>query len=1128
MGGDLTLAAGQLDLEGQLRAGGNLTLQGGEGLKIRDTVDQPFLAVAGQNLTLESQHIDIFALNHGESEIVAGGDLVLRSPLPVLGDAHYFAGGNFRIEEPGGELGQLESPNDPVIRARGDVSMAGYTGASLHILAAGNVTIPGTIRITGADFVNGLIETVTLSDGSTLNINGKTQPTLDIRAGMNLGAIASTINPGSLATISNPNNPQGSNITLGTVTGEGGLFGDPIQVFLTNQYQANANLPAGNITVNSISTSTGSFSFSSAGNITIDSRGNLNVTTLSTDSFFEGAGNMRLIAQGNTNVGTINASSGFSDAGDVNITAQGDIAIANLSEVSSGFTTGGNLKLTAGGSVQTGEIDLFGFGGNGGTLDIQAGSNITTQKIDGLTSGGIGAMVTMQAGGAINAAAIDTFSRNIQGGNVELRAAGNINVTQINRLSEATDPNFFVQNGNITLNSTQGGINAGPLFSSATQTNGGNVVITARNTVTTGGIAAFGTGVNRSAGEINIHTTHGDLNLSSGELNTGAGTNSRNGGEISLRSDRGNINLGSMNTSGGLNGGGGNVTVQAGGAVTMLREEIFGQTRGPAQAGNVVIEAATFRLAEGARITSSTRGAGNAGNIRINTSGAINLDGTLTNGNNAAIFSNAIAGSTGQGGIITLEGSTIALNNGAQISTSTNSSGNAGNINLRAGDRLIIQGSNGAISSGVFSEVNINANNASGGVITANAPIITLNNGGVMTVNTRGLGDGGSIILNGQEITFSGVGANGLNSGLLSTVQPLGIGSGGQIQINTTNLNIFNGAQVNSRTEGRGNAGVIGITAGGNTTISGGFLLSDVASNAVGTGGNINLRSGNLVLTNQGNISTNSLATGRAGNITLNITNRFDSNKSSITATSSQSGGGDLTINARDTRLRNGSLISTSVFDGTGGGGNINIDSYIFIALEDSDILANAFRGDGGNIRINSAAFLADFFSSGAAFFVGNTGDFSQFRGNNRVDISASSTFGRSGQVFTPDFTFLQNSLSALDDRFANVADALRGSCISRQNEQQGSFVVTGTGGMPVNPNDPLQGQYGASQVRSLGENITTMPSQTTTPTPQWQRGQAVTEAAGILVTPTGEMVLATAPQLRAMQTANALICTVD
>ncbi|TVQ65150.1 MAG: filamentous hemagglutinin N-terminal domain-containing protein, partial [Spirulina sp. DLM2.Bin59] len=829
VGGDLTLAAGQLDLEGQLQAGGHLTLQGGEGLKIRDTVDQPFLAMAGRNLTLESQHIDIFALNHRESEIVAGGDLVLRSPLPVLGDAHYFAGGNFRIEEPGGELGQLESPNDPVIRARGDVSMAGYNGASLHILAAGNVTISGTIRITGRDLANGLIETVTLSDGSTLNINGRTQPTLDIRAGMSLGAIASPLNPDGLATITNPENSQGSNITLGTVIAQDTSWSEAVatQVFLTNQYQANTNLPAGNITVNSISTAPDFFAAlldeTKGGNITLDSRNNINVTTLNTDSFWSGAGNVRLIAQGNANIGAINASSGFDDAGNVNITAQGDVAIANLTDLSSLGGLSGNLTLKAGGSLQTGDIDFYSFNANAGQVDLEAGGNITTQNLDGLTSGGVGGMVRMQAGGAINTGKIDTFSTNIQGGNVQLRASGNINVAQINRDRDPLDPTFFVQNGDIDLVSTQGGITTGNLFANASQTNGGNINITARNNIATGEIAAFTFGANRSAGQINLHSTHGNLEVSSGELNTAAGASSRDGGAIILKSDRGNINLAAVNTSGGL-GGGGDVTIQAGGTVTIVREEVFGQTRSDQRAGNVLIEATTFRLAEGAKITSSTRGSGSAGNITIRTTDAIHLDGTRTNGNTAAIFSGVNTGATGRGGVITLEGRTIALNNGAQISTSTNGSGNAGNINLRAGDRLTIQGSDGPVSSGVFSEVNANATKAEGGVITATAPVINLNSGGVMTVNTRGRGNGGSIFLNAQDVTLSGIGANGLNSGLLSTVQPTGIGNGGQIQINTTHLNVLNGAQINSRTDGQGNAGLMEINARGNTTINSGFL----------------------------------------------------------------------------------------------------------------------------------------------------------------------------------------------------------------------------------------------------------------------------------------------------------------
>lgn len=182
-GQDLTLAGNNLYLEGQLLTGGDLTLQAADTLTIRDTAEQPFVAAAGNALLVQgNQAVDIFALNHAKSGLQAGGDLTLRSPTPVIGDAHYQSGGDFRIEQLDETLGDLVSLNDPVIRATGNVEFGNYEGASLHILAGGSVTA-GDITITGADLANGLVETVTLSAGLTFDINGKATPTLDIRAG---------------------------------------------------------------------------------------------------------------------------------------------------------------------------------------------------------------------------------------------------------------------------------------------------------------------------------------------------------------------------------------------------------------------------------------------------------------------------------------------------------------------------------------------------------------------------------------------------------------------------------------------------------------------------------------------------------------------------------------------------------------------------------------------------------------------------------------------------------------------------------------------------------------------------------------------------------------------------------
>ncbi len=150
-GQNLTLDAGNLDLQGQVQAGNNLTLQAQDTVKIRDSVTNPFIAAAGGQLLIQgNQIVDIFALNHPSSGLYSGGDMILRSANPVMGDAHYSSGGNFRIEKLDGSLGDLESPDDPVFEVAGDYNVANYTGASLQILAGGSVNIPGTITINGA------------------------------------------------------------------------------------------------------------------------------------------------------------------------------------------------------------------------------------------------------------------------------------------------------------------------------------------------------------------------------------------------------------------------------------------------------------------------------------------------------------------------------------------------------------------------------------------------------------------------------------------------------------------------------------------------------------------------------------------------------------------------------------------------------------------------------------------------------------------------------------------------------------------------------------------------------------------------------------------------------------------
>ncbi len=96
----LTLSAGNLDLQGQLQALGDLMLQAQDTVKVRDTVAAPFLAHSGGNLTIVGNGgIDILALLHPtQTPFVSGGNLSLISDGVISLDAHFQSAGNFSTQ----------------------------------------------------------------------------------------------------------------------------------------------------------------------------------------------------------------------------------------------------------------------------------------------------------------------------------------------------------------------------------------------------------------------------------------------------------------------------------------------------------------------------------------------------------------------------------------------------------------------------------------------------------------------------------------------------------------------------------------------------------------------------------------------------------------------------------------------------------------------------------------------------------------------------------------------------------------------------------------------------------------------------------------------------------------------
>lgn len=363
-------AAHNLNLiESQLVTKGDLNLLAQNTIQMRDSPTAPMIAQAGGNLLVQgNQTVDIFALNHPNSGLFSTGAMTLRSATPVIGDAHYWSGGNFRIEQLNGSLGTLTSPKDPIIRSFGDVVFYGYQGTSLHIIAGGQVNID-TVFITGVETglpgIDYLVDSVTLSNGQVVPINGSLQPTLDIRAGVNpanigiVGITGYTFPPDAFFdaafTVQPPPNTTipatSADITIGNVITNttGGTGG---KILLTNQY--NPNGLAGRIQIGGVDTS----DILGGGEINIDSRSGVNINGLinasaidisgtGANQYLGNGGIVKVLAENNIDVKSNILAIGAL-GGSINLTSRNSkVSISNASSLNAVSGGGGEISIQA-------------------------------------------------------------------------------------------------------------------------------------------------------------------------------------------------------------------------------------------------------------------------------------------------------------------------------------------------------------------------------------------------------------------------------------------------------------------------------------------------------------------------------------------------------------------------------------------------------------------------------------------------------------------------------------------------------------------------------------------------------------------------------------------------------------
>ncbi|MBW4508009.1 MAG: filamentous hemagglutinin N-terminal domain-containing protein [Scytonematopsis contorta HA4267-MV1] len=413
------------------------------------------------------------------------------------------------------------------------------------------------------------------------------------------------------------------------------------------------------------------------------------------------------------------------------------------------------------------------------------------------------------------------------------------------------------------------------------------------------------------------------------------------------------------------------------------------QEKATGNAGGIDISTQNLSFRDGARITASTLGSGNAGTVRIQ-AGDISFDGVGSDGFSSGIFSSVEGSAVGNAGGIDIITEKLSLTNGAIINASTFALGDAGRIKILATDKVFADGfGNNGFSSGIFNAVFENGLGDAGGIDISTGKL-SLTNGAVINARTSGRGNAGTVKITAPDISFDGVGSNGLSSGVFSSVEGSAVGNAGGIDIITEKLSLTNGAVINASTFGVGNAGTVKIQASDTIFASGigsnevsSSIISNVETNAIGNAGNIDISTGKLSL-NNALISSRTFGKGNAGNILLRANDAITLAKSSYITTNvmpgSEGNGGNIDISGRSLTLIDGSRIQVAFFRqvedipgdiGMGGNIKINISDFINISGVEisspelrSGIFASSEKGSSspaGAININTNVFrIAD------------------------------------------------------------------------------------------------------------------------------------------------------------------------
>lgn len=607
-----------------------------------------------------------------------------------------------------------------------------------------------------------------------------------------------------------------------------------------------------------------------------------------------------------------------------------------------------------------------------------------------------------------------------------------------------------------------------------------------------GSVALQVDGDNLSLGFPN-NVTRADISLTNG---AGVSVEAGGGGSITVNAQNIEI-LGGSFLSAGLGEGLGAVSSVAGDITLNAREIkvagegsfVFNNVNEQAQGkgGNLLINTRDFLIEDGVQVAVSTLGAGRGGDLTINAQNAVQVI--------SSDLLTTVESGTGDAGDLTINTQQLrVLGSGAEITTATFGEGKAGSLTVNATDSIQIVGNTGLFTSAA------RGSTGDAGNLSINTREILMQKGARINASTLGLGKAGNVLLSANKLR--------IEDGAVVSAATIFTGNGGNLTIKADIVQLIGGAQVITSTLGAGKGGNLTVDAfdvqligrsADNQFASG--LYTSAQPNSIGDAGDLTIKTNTLLVRDGARATVQSTGTGTAGNMTVNARSiRLDNNALLSANTRSvkvepNSQQATININSQILTMRHNSNIFTNATGSNVIGGNINIDTGVLAALENSDISANSENFRGGRVRIEA---------------LGIFGTQSRNAPTPESDITAtglrSPELSGTVELNTPDVD-PSRGLVELPVNLVDASQQIAQSCTPRGG-QTSSFVTTGRGGLPPTPYQPISNSDILDDVRLPSQGSTpaagsTEPSASTAIPPD-----QIVEAQGWAIAKNGEITL--------------------